>query len=230
VYDGNKVSGPYTEEAIAENLRRGFSPTILVRRKGTTNWHPINEHAPFAFAAQQASRSSSHPNYQAAPSPTRKKSSWAEAIAGIVGTLVVGAIAIYFISVLFHRRPPNPLSALSGPETLVSETISLKEGNAMSYPVYLPSPREVRVTVSASPEAVDVMLMSQSEWERFREVKGNLFGGRYTYRRALSRKSILSMEETDTLPAGAWRIVVERPSESLLFTESTAATVKILAY
>lgn len=110
------------------------------------------------------------------------------------------------------------------------ETITLHEGQAQSYGFTLPSSRRVDVAISASPHRINVMLMDDAEWNKYAEVKGNLFGGRFTYSQALSRQSVMSMNETAVLPAGKWRIVVERPNESLLVGDDTNANVKVLAY
>lgn len=121
-------------------------------------------------------------------------------------------------------------SAVSGPQTVWDETITLHEGQAKSYGFTLPASRRVDVAISASPHKVNVMLMNDDEWKKYAEVKGNLFGGQFTYEQALSRQSVMSMNETSVLEAGKWRIVVERPNESLLVGDDTNATVKVLAY
>ena len=157
------------------------------------------------------------------PSIKKKKS----LIASIVtAALIAGGIYIYYkVSTGSSVR-----SAITGPETIVSERIPLKEGEAMSYNFTLPSQRRVEVNVRANPKKVNVMLMTVSEWSKFKKVKGSLFGGNYTYRKALSRESILSMNESEILPAGRWYIIVERPSESILFGDSTKATIKIIGH
>ena len=38
------------------------------------------------------------------------------------------------------------------------------------------------------------------------------------------------MNESDVLPAGRYRIVVERPQESMLFTDKTAAAVTVIGH
>lgn len=74
------------------------------------------------------------------------------------------------------------------------------------------------------------MLMTREEAEKFKKVSSDLFGGKYTYRQALSSKQILRIDQTETLPQGHWVIVVMRPSESLLFQKGTNVDVVVTAY
>jgi hypothetical protein len=119
---------------------------------------------------------------------------------------------------------------VTGPQTIVSETISLKEGQAMGYGFRIPSDRRIEVNVTASPKPVNVMLMSETQWKKYNEVRGKLFGGQYEYKQALSKQAVLQMKEGDILPAGSYRIVVERPEEALVFKKETAASVTIIGY
>jgi len=145
----------------------------------------------------------------------------------IVSLVILAVVIVIFMRV---RSGSSLRGAVTGPETIISEKISLKEGQAMSYSFTVPSQRRVEVEVEARPKAVNVMLMTESDWKKYKKAKGALFGGKYTYRRALSSKSILKMKESDILPAGNWKIVVERPSESLLFGDDTTAKVKITGH
>jgi hypothetical protein len=119
--------------------------------------------------------------------------------------------------------------AIAGPQTMVSERLALKEGQAIGYELTLPTPRRVEVTVDANPKAVNVMLMNGQDWQKYNQVRGKLFGGQYTYRQGLSRQSILHMKQSEILPSGTWRVVVERPQESL-FGKDTEATVSVVGY
>ena len=100
----------------------------------------------------------------------------------------------------------------------------------MSYGFTLPSDRRVQVIVDASPKAVDVMLMAEEDWASYQRASGRLFGGRYSYRQALSRESILHMDQSEILPAGTWRIAVRRPQEALLLPSDTAVTIRIVSF
>lgn len=98
------------------------------------------------------------------------------------------------------------------------------------YSFELRSDARVSVRVRAAPKDVDVMLMTVAELEKFKKAMGKLFGGHYTYRKTLSGKSVLDMDETETLPVGQWAIVVQRPQESVLFGDATSAAVDVTVY
>ncbi|ACL64447.1 hypothetical protein A2cp1_1098 [Anaeromyxobacter dehalogenans 2CP-1] len=121
-------------------------------------------------------------------------------------------------------------SAIAGPETVVSETVSLDEGAAKYYGFSLPTQGKVEVTVAAAPKSVNVYLMDEQDWQAYSKARQKVTGGKFTYRQAPSARSVLNMKQSDLLPAGSWRVVVERPQEALLFGDSTAATLTIVAY
>ncbi len=147
-----------------------------------------------------------------------------------VATLVLLVVLAGVAYVVLQMRSGSSLrSAVAGPETVVSEMVSLDEGRAMGYSFVLPTPRRVEVAVTASPKAVNVYLMTDQDWDAFNKSRQKLLGGKFTYRRALSSESVLNMKQSDIIPAGSWRIVVERPSEALFGGKSTAASVKITA-
>jgi len=145
--------------------------------------------------------------------------------------LVLLLVLLGLVLVLYGRIAGQRLAPalLAPPQTLFSETIQLKEGEAKSYGFTLPSIRTVEVTVAAHPKRVNVMLMSEEDWRKYNKARGDLFGGKYTYRQTLSRREIVGMKERDMLPAGSWRIVIERPQEAILFGEDTTAVVTIIA-
>lgn len=145
----------------------------------------------------------------------------------LIGLVVLGALGVVAYRVYTGQ---SVQSAVSGPQTIVDETMRLEEGQAKSYGFSLPTSRRVDVSIKASPHQVNIMLMDEAQWNKYKEVKGSLFGGDYTYKQALSKQSILEMSESDILPEGRWRIVVERPNESLILGDDTNATVKVLAY
>jgi hypothetical protein len=149
-----------------------------------------------------------------------------------IAAAVVGAFLVRRAVTSSVAAPPSAglRAAFRQPQKLVSERTSLKEGQAMMYSFDLRSDARLEVRVNARPKSVDVMLMTAAELERFKKAMGELFGGKYTYRRALSGKSVLDMKETETLPAGNWAIVVRRPQESVLFADDTAASVEVTAY
>ena len=120
--------------------------------------------------------------------------------------------------------------AFRQPRKLVFERVGLKEGQAMMYSFTIASPARVEVKISAEPKNVDVMLMTAADLESYKRARGKLFGGRYSYREALSRQGIQAMTESETLPQGEWAIVVQRPEEDAFFKKDTAATIEVTAY
>ena len=100
----------------------------------------------------------------------------------------------------------------------------------MGYGFYIPTDRRIEVRVAANPKPVNVMLMSEDQWARYQEVHGKLFGGQFQYKQALSKQSVLQMSESDILPSGRYRVVVERAEEALFFKKATGATVTIIGY
>ncbi len=149
-----------------------------------------------------------------------------------LGIAVVGVFVVYRAVTSNTAAPPSAgvRGALRQPQKVVSEKVSLKEGQAMMYSFDLRTNARVEVRVRATPKNVDVMLMTGAELEKFKKAMGALFGGKYTYRQALSARGILNMKETEILPAGRWAIVVQRPQESILIGDDTAASVDVTAY
>lgn len=120
--------------------------------------------------------------------------------------------------------------AFRQPRKLVSERVGLQEGQAMMYAFTLASGARIEVKINAQPKNVDVMLMTAADLESYKKARGKLFGGRYSYRQALSRQGIQAMTESDTLPEGQWAIVVQRPDEDALFKHDTSASIDVTAY
>jgi hypothetical protein len=50
IFDGKTIQGPFSEQALADSIRRGMPPTVLVREMGTAEWRSMREHGPFAVA------------------------------------------------------------------------------------------------------------------------------------------------------------------------------------
>jgi hypothetical protein len=141
--------------------------------------------------------------------------------------LLVGLAAAAY---LFLRSSGKTVtSAVSGPETLVSETVVLKEGQAKDYSFTLPSSRRVEVSVSASPKNVSVYLMDGNDFAGYQEARAT-GRGQFTFKRPLSAEKAVRVNQADVLPEGKWHFVVERPNESLLFGDDTSATVKLVAF
>lgn len=148
---------------------------------------------------------------------------------------IVVLILLLGLGFWLYRSAAAPFStgvvaALRQPRKLVSERISLKEGEAKMYSFTLPSNARIEVKAEATPQEVDVMLMTAEESQKFEKAAGNLFGGEYTYRQALSKQGVLAMNDTEFLPAGSWVIVVRRPKEAILFGDPTTASIDVTAY
>ncbi|WP_216669826.1 hypothetical protein [Corallococcus exiguus] len=152
------------------------------------------------------------------------------------GGLTLARVILYgvllgLLFIVYKMKTGSSLAgALRGPQTIVSETVVLKEGEAKGYGFVVPSDLRVEVKVTAGPQPVNVMLMTEAQWKKYVSLKGKLFGGTFEYKQALSKQSVLRMSESDVLPAGQYRVVVERPQEALLFKKDTSATVAIIGY
>lgn len=166
-----------------------------------------------------------------APSPVVTAPALTKAKPRVRVTTLVLLAGLAFAGYLVYRVQSGSSirSAVAGPEMVFSETVSLDEGQARGYAFSLPTHRRVEVAVTATPSSVNVYLMNEQDWLQYNKIRQKLTGGNFTYRRALSRQSVLNMKQTDMLPPGSWRVVVERPSESLFGGKSTAATVKVTA-
>jgi hypothetical protein len=54
IFDGTQTQGPLSEQALADSIRRGLPPTVLVREVGAAEWRNMREHGPFAVALLSA--------------------------------------------------------------------------------------------------------------------------------------------------------------------------------
>lgn len=170
------------------------------------------------------------PQRPAAPAPVAK--------AAVSGGGLMGALSFVALCVVawwawntFGTASRTPvgaaLGAIAEPEVVFDETATLDEGEAKLYSVTLARPRDLRVEVRASPKSVDIMLMNDEDVAGYRKAKGKLFGGNFTHREVLSSPGVTAFDKTDSVPAGRWTLVVQRPQESALLTDKTAAAVRI---
>ena len=151
----------------------------------------------------------------------------------VLGLVVVAGLFLAYRAATNDKAAPASAGLggiLRQPQKLASERFELKEGEAKMLTFTLRSDARVEVKVTAQPKNVDVMLMTAEDLEKYKKAKGKLFGGQYTYRQNLSRQGVLTMNETETLPAGTWAIVVQRPNESLLFGDNTVANLDVTLY
>jgi hypothetical protein len=147
--------------------------------------------------------------------------------------LIVGIILFIYRAIMSDHAAPlsaGLAGALREPKKVVSDRFSLKEGQAKSFSFNLNTDARIEVRVDASPKNVDVMLMTAADLRQFNQAMGKLFGGKYTYRQALSRQATMKMDQSEVLPAGAWAVVVQRPQEALIFGKETTVSVDVTAY
>ena len=193
-------------------------PTEPVRR-------PALATAPAEVVQNRPWSQGQRPVHTQLPQPVSPKSPPSTFGRNLFALLVLAGV-LYVVFPQLRRSPVLP-SAIREPQVMVNESVVLKEGNAKLYSFSLPTDREVTVEVTASPKVVDVMLMTAADRQKYEEAMGSLFDRGFTYRQKLSSKGVLRFSETDTVPAGTWTIVVQRPNESALLGDDTAATVKV---
>jgi hypothetical protein len=124
----------------------------------------------------------------------------------------------------------SPLAAVAGPQQLLKKHDILKEGEYLDFPLSNSRNRKVEVTISAGPKKVNLVTMDDGNFLAWKNAKGSLTGGAYKYIPALSTKDTTSATREGVLPEGSWHIVVERPRESIVFTEQTSVDVVVLGY
>src|SRR4051812_41899682 len=80
----------------------------------------------------------------------------------LLGVIAVGCFLVYRAVTNEKAAPPSAglSAAFRQPQKLVSERVSLKEGQAKMYTFTLRTDARVEVKVEASPKNVDVMLMT----------------------------------------------------------------------
>ncbi|MCW5807214.1 MAG: hypothetical protein KIT31_32960 [Deltaproteobacteria bacterium] len=118
-------------------------------------------------------------------------------------------------------------TAISGPEVISDETAILDEGEARAYSFSFANDRRVRLSLHARPRRVNVRLMTESDYAEYERARGSLLGGKYRYVPALSTDGVTDFEQEAMVPAGRYTIVIERPRDSILFTDKTSAHVVI---
>ena len=129
-----------------------------------------------------------------------------------------------------EAAPPDAglAGAIRPAQELLDSSRELGEGQYIFQSFELLSAARVHVEIYAAPEPVNVMLMTPSDLDGYREALRA--GGGYTYRQALSEKEVIRFDQTEILPEGEWTVVVERPLESLLSPQSTTVDITITVY
>jgi hypothetical protein len=95
----DKVLGPFDEDNVVDQIRRGLNPRTLARREGEEEWKGLRTHAPFAFALQRYQGDDAPLIYPpseptvAVPKKPRQKISW-KRILIMLALPIVGLIAL----------------------------------------------------------------------------------------------------------------------------------------
>ena len=143
--------------------------------------------------------------------------------------VLLGILALAIYLVIQFRSGKSVSGALTGPSTIVSETVELEEGEAKCYGVTLPADRQVDVDIESS-RKINIMLMDPQQWERYKDARQSLFGGKYEYNPALSAESVRRMKTSRVIPGGSWCLAIEHPRESVVFVEKARVRVLIKGY
>jgi hypothetical protein len=127
------------------------------------------------------------------------------------------------------KRGSSVKTAVTGPETIGDEILTLDEGQARCYELRLTTNRRIEISIDANPKTVNVLFMAASEWARFAKAKGSLFGGEYKYIPNLSEKKVKVFRREEVLSQGNWCVVLDRSRDSLVFTDKTAVHIVVRA-
>jgi hypothetical protein len=131
-----------------------------------------------------------------------------------------------------RAAPPSAgiFAVFRSPRTVVDKRVELKPGEVISYRFSLKTDSRVEVQVSAQPQQVDVMTMTQEEAAKLRPALGRLSGGECAYVEGLSSQQVHNMDKTEVLPKGEWTVFVFRASEAVSFQEKTSVNIIVTAY
>ena len=154
-----------------------------------------------------------------------------------IGVLLIAVVAFYGIPWFIEWRAAHsdtvalPSAGLAGSispaRELVNEAVELNEGQYQYYSFQLKRDSRVQVKVEAAPKHVDVMLMTPSQAELFRDMSP---GETFHYKEALHGDQVIRFDETEIIPEGEWVIVVFRPLENIWSPQSTVADIEITVY
>ena len=148
----------------------------------------------------------------------------------ILAILILGGFFVWRSLHSDEAAPPTAgvAGAIRPSQELLNSSYELDESEYLFQSFELYTDARVHLEVYASPEPVDVMLMTPSDFEGYR--KASEEGGSYTYRDALSGKQILRFDKTEILAEGEWTIVIRRPIENILSPQSTTADITLTIY
>ncbi len=139
------------------------------------------------------------------------------------GSFIVAFVVGYVVACVMTTEDGTFLTTelvrdLRPSQEIVNSSHEIDEGHYFVQLFELYTDANVRLQINAKSEPVNVMLMTHTDWEEYREAFGR--SGSYKYRSALSEIQVLRFDKTEMLSQGKWAIVVERPSVNGLFQES----------
>ncbi len=130
--------------------------------------------------------------------------------------LVVVLAAAWWIWQATTNDAKAPFSAGLGaafrePRKIADARVPLMEGRHVSYAFALETDSRVHVRITALAAPVDMMLMTKTDADRFRDAGGDLFGGGYAGFQSFSATQVGMLDKTEVVPKGDWSLVVARP-------------------
>lgn len=153
---------------------------------------------------------------------------------GLAAFVIAFAVGYYVVRAANSDEAAPPSAGLAGAlrpsQELLDTSYEIDEGGYFFQSFELLTDARVQLEVYARPESVDVMLMTPSDFENYREVQQDLSGGKFTYRSSLSSKEVVRFDQTEILPKGEYVIVIARPIENVLFPQSTTTDITVTVY
>ena len=155
----------------------------------------------------------------------------------VIGVILIAVVAFYGISWLIEWRaahsdtaaPPSAglAGAISPSQELANAAVELDEGQYQYYSFQLKRDSRIHVKIAAAPKHVNVMLMTPSQAELFREASPSEV---FYYSEVLHGDKVVRFDETEIVPEGEWVIVVFRPPENIWSPQSTVVDIMITVY
>ncbi|MEI8256211.1 MAG: hypothetical protein WCJ30_11120 [Deltaproteobacteria bacterium] len=123
---------------------------------------------------------------------------------------------------------PPPVAVISnqcprtGPQVLYNRTVTLSSGTAQGFPVTVTRDGTLTVNLMAS-RAVDLMLMTEQEWQIYTRVHGSIFGSTFYRMASLGRQNTQTYSASAPIAPGQYYVVVQRQGWFL----GTTASIRI---
>jgi hypothetical protein len=121
------------------------------------------------------------------------------------------------------------LSTFSGPQQLYKQRKVLKEGQYFDVVLRNERPRRITVELSASPKNVNLLTLDDGNFLAWKNAQ-SISGGQFKYNAQLTSRGTIGTKNDGLLGEGTWHVVVQRPRESLVFTDDTTVDVSIIGY